>query len=44
MNTTLNNTKNIIDGPFLGGNFWATPKKDGFSQLMQMKMVTASAM
>ncbi|WP_048141856.1 NosD domain-containing protein [Methanosarcina horonobensis] len=23
---------NIVGGPFLGGNFWASPKKSGFSQ------------
>lgn len=34
--TTLNTTKtagtNIIDGPYLGGNYWATPAGDGFSE------------
>jgi parallel beta-helix repeat protein len=29
-NTTL---KNIVGGPYLGGNFWSTPAGDGFSEL-----------
>ncbi|HEY3361896.1 MAG TPA: NosD domain-containing protein, partial [Methanosarcina sp.] len=33
LNTTLTEAKNILDGPYLGGNFWATPKGDGFSQI-----------
>jgi parallel beta-helix repeat protein len=33
LNTTLTPEKNIIDGSYLGGNFWATPKGDGFSQI-----------
>ncbi len=33
LNTTLTKTKNILNGPYLGGNFWATPKGDGFSQI-----------
>lgn len=32
LNTTLTPAKNIVDGDYLGGNFWATPKGDGFSQ------------
>ncbi len=32
LNTTLTQEKNILDGPYLGGNFWATPEGDGFSQ------------
>lgn len=32
LNTTLTPAKNIVDGVYLGGNFWATPKGDGFSQ------------
>lgn len=33
LNTTLTPAKNIVDGSYLGGNFWATPKGDGFSQI-----------
>ncbi len=25
-------SQNIIDGPYIGGNYWATPEGDGFSQ------------
>jgi hypothetical protein len=32
LNTTLTQAKNILDGPYLGGNFWATPEGTGFSQ------------
>ncbi|MGB9940540.1 NosD domain-containing protein [Methanosarcina sp.] len=32
LNTTLIPAKNILDGAYLGGNFWATPEGDGFSQ------------
>lgn len=32
LNTTLTPSKNIVDGAYLGGNFWATPTGDGFSQ------------
>ena len=31
-NTTKTNGKNIVGGPYLGGNYWATPSGDGFSQ------------
>ena len=31
-NTTLTQEKNILGGPYLGGNFWAKPQGDGFSQ------------
>jgi len=31
-NTPLMNGHNIIDGAHLGGNFWAEPKGEGFSQ------------
>ncbi|WP_269848950.1 NosD domain-containing protein [Methanosarcina horonobensis] len=31
-NTTRTSGKNIIGGPYLGGNYWATPAGDGFSQ------------
>ncbi|MDP4227686.1 MAG: NosD domain-containing protein [Bacteroidota bacterium] len=31
-NTTKTAGKNIIGGPYLGGNYWATPSGDGFSQ------------
>ena len=34
--TTLNATRiqatNIVGGPYIAGNFWATPEGDGFSQ------------
>ncbi|HWQ49893.1 MAG TPA: NosD domain-containing protein [Methanosarcina sp.] len=33
LNTTLTPAKNIVDGSYLGGNFWATPKGEGFSQI-----------
>ncbi len=32
-NTTLTQEKNILGGPYLGGNFWAKPQGDGFSQI-----------
>lgn len=32
LNTTLKQEKNILGGLCLGGNFWATPQGDGFSQ------------
>jgi PGF-pre-PGF domain-containing protein len=31
-NTTQSSAKSIIHGPYLGGNYWATPAGDGFSQ------------
>jgi len=31
-NTTRTTAKNIINGPYSGGNYWATPAGDGFSQ------------
>lgn len=31
-NTTIQTGANIIAGPYLGGNFWASPKGTGFSQ------------
>lgn len=31
-NTTKTSGKNIIGGPYIGGNYWATPAGDGFSQ------------
>jgi PKD repeat protein len=31
-NVTKTNGKNIVGGPYLGGNYWATPSGDGFSQ------------
>jgi PKD repeat protein len=31
-NITKTTGKNIIGGPYLGGNYWATPSGDGFSQ------------
>jgi nitrous oxidase accessory protein NosD len=31
-NTTKTIGKNIVGGPYLGGNYWATPSGDGFSQ------------
>lgn len=37
LNTTLTPAKNIVDGTYLGGNFWATPKGDGFSQTHEDK-------
>lgn len=33
LNTTLTPAKNIVGGTYLGGNFWGTPKGDGFSQI-----------
>lgn len=35
LNTTLTPAKNIVDGDYLGGNFWATPTGDGFSQIQE---------
>ena len=32
LNTTLTQAKNILNGSYVGGNFWATPEGDGFSQ------------
>jgi nitrous oxidase accessory protein NosD len=32
LNTTKITGENIIGGPYLGGNYWATPSGDGFSQ------------
>jgi len=32
LNTTKNAGKNIIDGPYIGGNFWGSPSGNGFSQ------------
>lgn len=32
LNTTKMRETNIVGGPYLGGNFWATPESDGFSQ------------
>ena len=32
LNTTLTQAKNILNGSYLGGNFWATPEGNGFSQ------------
>lgn len=31
-NTTLTKEENIVGGPYLGGNFWAQPDGDGYSQ------------
>ena len=31
-NTTKTAGENIVGGPYLGGNYWATPAGDGFSQ------------
>ena len=31
-NTTKTRRTNIVKGPYLGGNFWANPKGNGFSQ------------
>ncbi len=31
-NTTKTVGKNIVGGPYLGGNYWATPSDNGFSQ------------
>lgn len=31
-NTTQTHAKNILNGKYLAGNFWATPNEDGFSQ------------
>ncbi len=33
LNTTKTEGTNIVEGPYLGGNFWATPNGDGFSQI-----------
>lgn len=32
LNTTKTSDINIVDGPYLGGNFWAKPDGTGFSQ------------
>jgi len=32
LNTTKTSGTNIVDGPYLGGNFWAKPDGTGFSQ------------
>jgi hypothetical protein len=32
LNTTKTTGKNIVGGPYLGGNYWATPSGNGFSQ------------
>lgn len=32
LNTTKTAGKNIVGGPYLGGNYWATPSGKGFSQ------------
>jgi hypothetical protein len=32
LNTTKMPGKNIVGGPYLGGNYWATPSGNGFSQ------------
>jgi beta propeller repeat protein/parallel beta-helix repeat protein len=32
LNTTKTSETNIVDGPYLGGNFWAKPDGTGFSQ------------
>ena len=31
-NTTLTAGKNIVNGPYIGGNYWANPSGTGFSQ------------
>ena len=31
-NTTKTSRTNIIGGPYIGGNYWATPAGNGFSQ------------
>ncbi len=31
-NTTKTPGKNVVGGPYIGGNYWATPAGDGFSQ------------
>ncbi len=31
-NTTLTSGENIVGGPYLGGNFWANPSGNGFSE------------
>lgn len=33
MNTTKIQETNIVEGPYLGGNFWASPDGNGFSQV-----------
>ena len=33
MNTTKIQETNIVEGPHLGGNFWASPDGNGFSQV-----------
>lgn len=37
LNKTLTQGTNIVGGPNLGGNFWAAPEGDGFSQTMADK-------
>ncbi|AKB52302.1 cell surface protein [Methanosarcina barkeri str. Wiesmoor] len=37
LNTTLTPEKNIVDGTYLCGNFWATPNGNGFSQTHEDK-------
>jgi hypothetical protein len=32
LNTTKTIGENIVGGPYIGGNYWATPSGDGFSQ------------
>ena len=32
LNTKMTSGKNIIGGPYIGGNFWGSPSGDGFSQ------------
>lgn len=32
-NTSKTSGRNIVDGPFLGGNYWANPTGTGFSQI-----------
>jgi parallel beta-helix repeat protein len=32
LNTTLVRAENILNGDYRGGNYWATPEGDGFSQ------------
>ncbi len=32
LNTTRTQGKNILGGPYIGGNFWARPEGEGFSQ------------
>ena len=32
MAQTKTKGKNIVSGPYIGGNYWASPGNDGFSQ------------